>query len=49
MSTHRKGKPSGKRHKVYKSTNITVVDGFRDLGSVIGTPSACDKHMESEI
>ena len=26
-----------------------MVDGFRVLGSVIGTPSACDIYMESEI
>ena len=26
-----------------------MVDGFRVLGSVIGTPSAFDKYMESEI
>ena len=35
--------------KVFKGTNITMVDGFRALGSVIGAPSACDKYMESEI
>ena len=35
--------------KVFKDTNITMVDGFRILGSVIGTPSACNKNMESEI
>ena len=35
--------------KVLEGTNITMVDGFRFLGSVIGTPSACDKYMESEI
>ena len=32
-----------------EGTNITMVDGFRVLGSVIGTPSAYDKDMESEI
>ena len=26
-----------------------MVDGFRFLGLVIGTPSACDKYIESEI
>ena len=26
-----------------------MVDGFRVLGSVIGTPLACDKYMEIEI
>ena len=35
--------------KVFEGTNITMVDGFRVLGLVIGTPSACDKYMESEI
>ena len=35
--------------KVFEDTNITMVDGFRVLGSFIGTPSACDKYMESEI
>ena len=35
--------------KVFEGTNITVVDGIRFLGSVIGTPSLCDKYMESEI
>ena len=35
--------------KVFEGTNITMVDGFRVLGSVIGTPSACDRYMESEI
>ena len=35
--------------KVIEGTNITIVDGFRVLGSVIGTPSAWDKYMESEI
>ena len=44
MSTQSKEKPSEKRHK-----SITMVDGFRVLGSVIGTSSACDKYMESEI
>ena len=29
--------------KVFEGTNNTYVDGFRVLGSVIGTPSACDK------
>ena len=35
--------------KSFEGANITMVDGFRVLGSVIGTPSACDKFMESEI
>ena len=35
--------------KVFEDTNITMVDSFRVLGSVIGTPSACNKEMESEI
>ena len=35
--------------KVFEGTSITEVDGFRVLGSVIRTPSACDKNMESEI
>ena len=35
--------------KVFEGTNITLVDGFRVLGLFIGTPSACDKYMESEI
>ena len=35
--------------KVFEGTNITIVDGFRVLGSVIGIPSACDRYMESEI
>ena len=26
-----------------------MVDGFGDLGLGKGTPSACDKHMESEF
>ena len=26
-----------------------MVDGFRVLGSVIGTPLACNKYMESEV
>ena len=29
--------------KVFEATNITMLDGFRVLGSVIGTPSACNK------
>ena len=33
--------------KVFEGTNITMEDGFRVLGSVIGTPSACDKYIES--
>ena len=35
--------------KVFEGTNITMVDGFRILGSVMGTPSACDKYIGSEI
>ena len=35
--------------KVFESTNITMADGFRVLGSVIGTPSACVKYMASEV
>ena len=35
--------------KVFEGTNITIVDNFRVLGSVIRTPSACNKYMESEI
>ena len=35
--------------KIFEGTNITMVDGLRVLGSVIGTLSACDKYMESEI
>ena len=35
--------------KVIEGTNITMVDGFRVFGLFIGTPSACDKYMESEI
>ena len=34
--------------KVFEGTNITMVDGFRVLGSVIVTPSACDKYIKSE-
>ena len=34
--------------KVFEVTNITMVDGFRVLRSVIRTPSACDKYIESE-
>ena len=36
-------------YKLFEGTNITVADGFSVLGSVIGTSSACDKYMESEI
>ena len=35
--------------KKIENAKITMVDSFRNLGSVIGTPSACDKNMESEI
>ena len=34
---------------VFEGTNSTMVNGFGDLGLGIGTPSACDKHMESEF
>ena len=34
--------------KVFDGTNITIVDGFRVFGLVIGTQSACDKYLESE-
>ena len=49
MSTHSKKNRRDSAIKVFEGTNITIVDGFRVLGSVIGTPSACDKYMESEI
>ena len=49
MSTHRERKPSYSAIKLFEGTNITRVDGYRVLGSVIGTPSAGDKYMESEI
>ena len=35
--------------KIFEGTNYTMVDGSRKLGSITGTPSACDKYMESEI
>ena len=35
--------------KLFEGTKITMVEVFRVPGSVIGTPSACDKYMESEI
>ena len=35
--------------KVFEGATITMVDCFRVLGSVIETPSACDKYIESEI
>ena len=31
--------------KIFEGTNITMVDGFSVLGSVLGTPSAYDKYM----
>ena len=34
---------------VFEGTSFTMVDVIRVLGSVIGTPSACDKFTESEI
>ena len=51
MSTHSETKPSCRDSaiKVFEGTNITKIDGFRVLGSIIGTPSACDKYMECEI
>ena len=36
-------------YKLFEGTNITMADGFNVLGSVIGTSSACDKYMESEV
>ena len=35
--------------EVFETTKITMVDSFRVLGSVIGTPSACDNFMEIKI
>ena len=35
--------------KIFVSINSTMADVFRALGSVIETPSACDKYMENEI
>ena len=35
--------------KVFEGTNITMVDGYRVLGLVIGTPSACHSYMKNEI
>ena len=35
--------------KVFEGTNITKLDGYRVLGSVIGAPSTSDIYMESEI
>ena len=35
--------------ELFKGTSITRVDGFRVLELVIGTPSACNNYMESEI
>ena len=37
------------RESAIKEFDIKTVDNFRVLGSVIGTPSACDKYMESKI
>ena len=37
------------RDHTIKGTNIIIVDGFRVLELVIGTPLARDKYMESEI
>ena len=36
-------KPRDSAIKVFEGTHFTMVVGFRVLGSVIGTPSACDK------
>ena len=49
MSNHSKGNCRESAIKVFEGTNITMVDGFTVLGSVIGTPSACDKYIESKI
>ena len=49
MSIHSRDKRQQRAIKVFEGTNITTVDGFRVLGSVIGTPSPCDKYMETEI
>ena len=49
MSTNRKKKRQDSAIKVFEGTNITTVDGFRVLGSVIGTPSASVKYMKSDI
>ena len=49
MSTHCKEHRRDSAIKVFEGTKTTTVDGYRVLGSVIGTPSACDKNMESEI
>ena len=35
--------------KLFEGTNITMIDGLRVLGLVIGTLSPCKKYMESEI
>ena len=35
--------------RIFVGINSTMADVFRALGSVIGTPSACDKYMENEI
>ena len=33
--------------KVFEGTKFRMAEGFRVLGSVVGTPSACDKYMET--
>ena len=48
MSTHRKKKRRESAIKLFEGSNITMVDGFRVLGLVLGTPSACD-NMEIKI
>ena len=35
--------------KVFEDTNVTMVDGLKVLGLVIGTPEACNNYMESKI
>ena len=35
--------------KVFEGTNSTMIDGFRVLGLVIGTPSPCVKYIKSGI
>ena len=49
MSTHSKKNRRESAIKVFEGSNFTSVDGFRVLGMVLGTPSACDKHMEIKI
>ena len=49
MSTHSKKNRRDSAIKIFEGINIKMVEGFRVLGSVIGTPLACDKYMESKI